>query len=168
MCSLCTWCGVETAEEFCSEGCRQHFDTACRLWGAAEYEAERVSIFTLRDCLEQHRPERPTALDSPRPGKGHTARSHPPDGPTPPGTRMPSRGRPWRSDARRTADTELEYATADNSQEEIQKAFKAIRPSVIAAVSRLLPSLGSSEEAAPRHHAIPLRLRPTQSDQPQE
>ena len=52
--SLCTWCGAETAEKFCSEVCQQDFETACRLWGAAEYEAERVSIFELRTCLGQH------------------------------------------------------------------------------------------------------------------
>ncbi len=51
---LCTWCGVETAEKFCSEDCRQDFNTACRVWAAQEYEAERLSIFTLRSCLEQH------------------------------------------------------------------------------------------------------------------
>ena len=26
----------------------RRFETACRIWAAAEYEAERVSIFTLR------------------------------------------------------------------------------------------------------------------------
>ena len=28
-------------------------ETACRIWAAAEYEAERVSIFTLRTVLYQ-------------------------------------------------------------------------------------------------------------------
>ncbi len=56
MSTLCTWCGTEHGDGagFCSEGCRQDFDTACRIWGAREYEAERVSIFDLRTLLGQH------------------------------------------------------------------------------------------------------------------
>ena len=50
--SLCTWCGAETAEEFCSEPCRESFNVACRIWAAQEYTAERLSIFTLRACSE--------------------------------------------------------------------------------------------------------------------
>ncbi len=61
MTSLCTWCGTEfeprsnggEPQRFCSTDCRQDFNTACRIWGAQEYEAERVSIFDLRTCLEQ-------------------------------------------------------------------------------------------------------------------
>ncbi len=66
MSTLCTWCGTEHGggAGFCSDGCRQDFDTACRLWGAAEYEAEEVSIFTLRSCLEQHKRERPPAAEA--------------------------------------------------------------------------------------------------------
>ncbi len=62
MSQLCTWCGTAfdprsnggSAQRFCSKDCRQDFNTACRIWAAAEYEAERLSIFTLRSCLEQH------------------------------------------------------------------------------------------------------------------
>ena len=58
----CTWCGTAyeprsnggSAQRFCSKDCRQNFNTACRIWAAAEYEAERLSIFTLRSCLGQH------------------------------------------------------------------------------------------------------------------
>ncbi len=32
---------------------RRAFETACRIWAAQEYEAERVSIFTLRTALYQ-------------------------------------------------------------------------------------------------------------------
>ncbi len=66
--ALCTWCGVETAEKFCSEGCRQDFNTACRVWAAAEYEAERVSIFELRTALYQRARslQRNSASASPR------------------------------------------------------------------------------------------------------
>ncbi len=61
MSRLCTWCGTEyeprsnggSAQRFCSAPCRRTFDTACRIWAAAEYEAERVSIFTLRTALYQ-------------------------------------------------------------------------------------------------------------------
>ena len=49
--SLCTWCGVETAEKFCSEACRQNFDTACQAWGKEQYGCGEVSIFQLRTCL---------------------------------------------------------------------------------------------------------------------
>ena len=59
---LCTWCGVAyeprsnggSVQRFCSKDCRESFNTACRVWAAQEYEAERLSIFTLRSCLEQH------------------------------------------------------------------------------------------------------------------
>ena len=62
MSQLCTWCGTTyeprsnggSEQRFCSKDCRQDFNTACRVWAAAEYEAERLSIFTLRSCLEQH------------------------------------------------------------------------------------------------------------------
>ncbi len=50
---LCTWCGTETAEEFCSEACRASFNAACGIWAAQEYAAERVSIFELRTALYQ-------------------------------------------------------------------------------------------------------------------
>ena len=50
---LCTWCGTETAEEFCSEACRASFNAACGIWAAQEYAAERLSIFTLRTALYQ-------------------------------------------------------------------------------------------------------------------
>ncbi len=56
---LCTWCGTAyeprsnggSAQRFCSAPCRRAFDSACRIWAAAEYDAERVSIFTLRTAL---------------------------------------------------------------------------------------------------------------------
>ncbi len=59
--SLCTWCGTAyeirsnggKPQRFCSAPCRRAFETACRIWAAAEYEAERVSIFTLRTALYQ-------------------------------------------------------------------------------------------------------------------
>ncbi len=58
----CTWCGTAyeprknggSVQRFCSKDCRQSLNTACRIWAAAEYEAERVSIFALRTALEQH------------------------------------------------------------------------------------------------------------------
>ena len=58
MSQLCTWCETEfeprgnggKPQRFCS---RRAFDSACRIWAAQEYEAERVSIFTLRTALEQ-------------------------------------------------------------------------------------------------------------------
>ena len=43
-----------SAQRFCSKYCRENFNTACRIWAAQEYEAERVSIFEFRRCLEQH------------------------------------------------------------------------------------------------------------------
>ena len=62
MTRLCTWCGITytprrnggSAQRFCSKDCRQDFNAACRMWAAQEYEAERLSIFTLRSCLGQH------------------------------------------------------------------------------------------------------------------
>ncbi len=62
MTSLCTWCGTNfqprnnggSAQRFCSKDCRQNFNTACRIWAAHEYQAERVSIFELRKALQQH------------------------------------------------------------------------------------------------------------------
>ena len=61
MTSLCTWCRTEfeprhnggSTQRFCAAPCRRAFDSACRIWAAHEYEAERVSIFELRRCLEQ-------------------------------------------------------------------------------------------------------------------
>ncbi len=61
MSRLCTWCGTAysprsnggSAQRFCSAPCRRAFDSACRIWAAEEYEAERVSIFTLRTALYQ-------------------------------------------------------------------------------------------------------------------
>ncbi len=58
---LCTWCGTAyeprsnggKPQRFCSAPCRRAFETACRIWAAAEYEAERVSIFALRTALYQ-------------------------------------------------------------------------------------------------------------------
>ena len=57
--SLCTWCGSQyepranggSAQRFCSAPCRRAFDSACRIWAAAECDAERVSIFTLRTAF---------------------------------------------------------------------------------------------------------------------
>ena len=59
---LCTWCGTTyelrsnggSAQRFCKKDCRESFNTACRIWAAQEYKAERLSIFTLRSCLGQH------------------------------------------------------------------------------------------------------------------
>ncbi len=59
MSHICTWCGTAyesrnnggSAQRFCSAPCRRAFETACRIWAAAEYDAERVSIFTLRTAL---------------------------------------------------------------------------------------------------------------------
>ncbi len=56
MSRLCTWCGTAykprsndgSAQRFCSAPCRRAFDSACRIWAAAEHDAERVSIFALR------------------------------------------------------------------------------------------------------------------------
>ena len=61
---LCTWCGVETTEEFCSEPCRESFNAAGRIWAAQEYAAERLGIFELRACLEASPdPSTPTATN---------------------------------------------------------------------------------------------------------
>ena len=81
MSQLCTWCGTAyeprsnggSAQRFCSKDCRESFNTACRVWAAAEYEAERLSIFTLRSCLEQHtrcvqRDPAPGGTQAPEPG----------------------------------------------------------------------------------------------------
>ncbi len=59
MSRLCTWCGTAyeprcnggSAQRFCSTPCRRAFDSACRIWAAAEYDAERVSIFALRTAF---------------------------------------------------------------------------------------------------------------------
>ncbi len=59
MSQLCTWCGTAyeprsnggSAQRFCSAPCRRAFDSACRIWAAAEYGAERVSIFALRTAF---------------------------------------------------------------------------------------------------------------------
>ena len=61
---LCTWCGTEKDGEFCSETCRESFNAAGRIWAAQEYAAERLSIFTLRACLEASpNPSAPTATN---------------------------------------------------------------------------------------------------------
>ena len=59
MSRLCTWCGTAyeprsnggSAQRFCSAPCRRAFDSACRIWADAEYDAERVSIFALRTAF---------------------------------------------------------------------------------------------------------------------
>ena len=59
---LCTWCGTDyeprrnggSAQQFCKKDCHESVNTACRVWAAQEYDAERLSIFTLRSCLGQH------------------------------------------------------------------------------------------------------------------
>ncbi len=59
MSRLCTWCGTTyeprsnggSAQRFCSAPCRRAFDSACRIWAVAEYDAERVSIFQLRTAF---------------------------------------------------------------------------------------------------------------------
>ncbi|MCH7776523.1 MAG: hypothetical protein IH878_08300 [Gemmatimonadetes bacterium] len=59
MSKLCTWCGTAyelranggSVQRFCSAPCRRAFDSACRIWADAEYEAERVSIFALRTAF---------------------------------------------------------------------------------------------------------------------
>ena len=93
---LCTWCGTAyqprsnggSVQRFCSKDCRESFNTACRVWAAAEYEAERLSIFTLRSCLGQHTrcvqrdpasegakaPETGTRTDGPLTGSAEAAR----------------------------------------------------------------------------------------------
>lgn len=61
MTSLCTWCETEfeprsnggSVQRFCAAPCRRAFETACRIWAAQEYEAERVSIFELRTAVQQ-------------------------------------------------------------------------------------------------------------------
>ena len=58
---ICTWCGMDfkprnnggKPQRFCSTPCRRDFNAACRIWGAQEYEDERVSIFELRTALYQ-------------------------------------------------------------------------------------------------------------------
>ncbi len=86
MSQLCTWCGTAyeprsnggKPQRFCSAPCRRAFETACRIWAAAEYEAERVSIFTLRTALYQRArslqrdpaPERSKALETGVPTHG--------------------------------------------------------------------------------------------------
>ena len=55
MSALCTWCGVETAEKFCSEACRQNFDTACQVWGKEQYGCGEVSIWQLDTCLRRQK-----------------------------------------------------------------------------------------------------------------
>ena len=80
MSQICTWCGTEfeprhnggSAQRFCAAPCRRAFETACRIWAAAEYEAERLSILTLRTafyerarCVESTpAPERSKALET--------------------------------------------------------------------------------------------------------
>ncbi len=74
---LCRWCGTTysprnnggSTQRFCSASCRRAFDSACRIWAAAEYEAERVSIFTLRTALYQRARslQRDPALERVRP-----------------------------------------------------------------------------------------------------
>ncbi len=59
MSQLCTWCGTAyeprsnggSVQRFCSAPCRRAFDSACRIWAAAEYDVERVSIFALRTAF---------------------------------------------------------------------------------------------------------------------
>ncbi len=59
LCTFCTWCGTEfdpranrgSAQRFCSAPCRRDFGAACRIWAAQDYDAERVSIFTLRTAF---------------------------------------------------------------------------------------------------------------------
>ncbi len=76
MSQLCTWCGTAyeprsnggSAQRFCSAPCRRAFDSACRIWAAAEYEAERVSIFTLRTAFY----ERARCVEGDPPPEGTT------------------------------------------------------------------------------------------------
>ncbi len=59
MSQICTWCETAyeprsnggSAQRFCSAPCRRAFDSACRIWAAAECDAERVSIFALRTAF---------------------------------------------------------------------------------------------------------------------
>ncbi len=80
MSRLCTWCGIAyeprsnggSAQRFCSAPCRRAFDSACRIWAAAEYDAERVSTSTLRTALHQ----RARCLESnPAPERGNAPQS---------------------------------------------------------------------------------------------
>ncbi len=56
---LCTWCGStfepqvngRSVKRFCSNGCRQSFHAACRIWGEEAYGTGEVSIFQLQTCL---------------------------------------------------------------------------------------------------------------------
>ena len=66
---LCTWCGTETDGEFCSEACRASFNAAGRIWAAQEYAAERLSIFTLRACLEASPGANPPTATNPETGE---------------------------------------------------------------------------------------------------
>ena len=96
MSQLCTWCRTEfeprnnggSEQRFCSAPCRRAFDSACRIWAAAEYDAERVSIFALRTafyerarCVESDpaserdkAPETGTRTDGPLTGSAEVAR----------------------------------------------------------------------------------------------
>ena len=57
----CLWCGTEfeprsnggKPQRFCSTPCRRAFDTACRVYAAAEVEAGRLPVSALREALEQ-------------------------------------------------------------------------------------------------------------------
>ncbi len=80
MSQLCTWCGTAyeprsnggSAQRFCSAPCRRAFDSACRIWAAAEYDAERVSIFALRIAFY----ERARCVESdPAPGAAQTPKT---------------------------------------------------------------------------------------------
>ena len=51
---LCTWCGNEHVDGFCSKDCRQNFDAACLLWGKEQFGREEVSIWQLQRCLGRH------------------------------------------------------------------------------------------------------------------
>ncbi len=85
---LCTWCGTAyeprsnggKPQRFCSAPCRRAFETACRIWAAAEYEAERVSIFELRTALHQRARSLQRDL-APERGKGAPETGTCPDGP---------------------------------------------------------------------------------------
>ena len=97
MSALCTWCGTEyeprsnggRPQRFCSAPCRRAFETACRIWGAAEYEAERGSIFALRTAFY----ERARCVES-------NPASERSQGPSKPGralTGLSGARRPWRT-----------------------------------------------------------------------
>ncbi len=57
----CLWCGTEfeprsnggKPQRFCSAPCRRAFDTACRVYAAAEVEASRLPVSALKMALEQ-------------------------------------------------------------------------------------------------------------------